>query len=308
MSRLIWFVLLATSRTWNVSRFEFSRVLIAESYLIKLLNPVKPPLPGWCQSLIAFIFQDRRQFLSHRYFHQGSFEMGESSDLLDLINYSDYRLGHSLDSSDGSQPYPSPGSLSQLDRLAALGTMGPAGSITSSVYINPFHPPPSRSSQDSLASPRRRVKMSARSTSNELPEWAGGSGDLRDLRDLRDHKQRKPRTSQVSHSPESALSSFLSIYLFFILQLRSLSAARSGSLSLVDCNSFTDSPARESSFIETRNRNNRRSPAMPGRIVGALNQGLASLGEKIGNNKHQPPAINLITSQHYISGLILTRD
>ena len=57
--------------------------------------------------------------------------MGESSDLLDLINYSDYRLGHSLDSSDGSQgqPYPSPGSLCGLDRLAALGTMGPAAGL-----------------------------------------------------------------------------------------------------------------------------------------------------------------------------------
>ena len=152
------------------------------------------------QSLIVLLFQDRRQFLSQRNFHQDSFEMADSSDLLDLINYSDYglasRLGYSLDSSDGSQcpPYPSPGSLCGLDRLAALGTMGPAGSITSSVYINPFQPQPSGSSQDSLASPRRRVKMSARSRSNELSEWGGGGGGSGDLRD---HKQRKPRTSQV---------------------------------------------------------------------------------------------------------------
>ena len=123
------------------------------------------------------IFQDRRpQFQSHR-------------ELVDLINYTDYglglaSLGHSLDSSEPS--YPSPGSLSGLDRLAALGTMGPAGSITSSVYINPFHPAPS------LASPRRRLNMSARSRSHELSDWTGGSGDLRD------YKQRKPRTSQVS--------------------------------------------------------------------------------------------------------------
>ena len=45
-----------------------------------------------------------------------------STNLLDLINYSDYglgSLGHSLDSSEGSQgqPYPSPGSLCGLDRL-----------------------------------------------------------------------------------------------------------------------------------------------------------------------------------------------
>ena len=129
------------------------------------------------QCLTVLIFQDRRpQFQSHR-------------ELVDLINYTDYglglaSLGHSLDSSEPS--YPSPGSLSGLDRLAALGTMGPAGSITSSVYINPFHPAPS------LASPRRRLNMSARSRSHELSDWAGGSGDLRD------YKQRKPRTSQVS--------------------------------------------------------------------------------------------------------------
>merc|ERR550539_1851833 len=105
---------------------------------------------------------DRSQLRSssQRYFHQGSFEMSEgsttaSTNLLDLINYSDYglgSLGHSLDSSEGSrgQPYPSPGSLCGLDRLAALGTMGPAGSITSSVYINPFQPAhPVRESQDS---------------------------------------------------------------------------------------------------------------------------------------------------------------
>lgn len=209
--------------------------------------------------------KDRHQLQSHRYFHQGSVE-------LDLINYSDYglgglgSLGHSLDFSDGSQgqPYPSPGSLCGLDRLAALGSMGPAGSITSSVYINPFQPAhPVRASQDSLASPRRRVKMSARSRSHELSEWGGGKGGSGGSGDLRDHKQRKPRTSQ----------------------LRSLAGAQSGSVSSVDCNSCTDSPARESSFIETRNRNNRRSPALPGRIVGALNQGIASLGEKIVQEK-----------------------
>ena len=140
------------------------------------------------------IFQEGRQLelLCHG-------ELGDSSYLLDLINYSDYglaslpSLGHSLDSSDGSQcqPYPNPGSLTGLERLAALGTMGPAGSITSQLYINPFQPQPVRSSQDSLTSPRRRVKMSARSRSNELSDWSGGSGDLRD------HKPRKPRTSQV---------------------------------------------------------------------------------------------------------------
>lgn len=83
---------------------------------------------------------------------------------------------------------------------------------------------------------------------------------------------------------ESSVQPLPLLFIFLSLQLRSLAGARSGSVSLVDCNSFTDSPARESSFIETRNRNNRRSPAMPGRIVGALNQGIASLGEKIGKN------------------------
>ena len=76
---------------------------------------------------------------------------------MDLINYSDYGLGQagsagcvgSLDSSDMSQPsYPTQGSLFGLERVA-LETMGPAGSITNSVYINPFQP---RNSQESVSS------------------------------------------------------------------------------------------------------------------------------------------------------------
>ena len=52
---------------------------------------------------------------------------------------------------------------------------------------------------------------------------------------------------------------------------------------------------------------------MPGRIVGALNQGIASLGEKIGNNTNTTSylysyCINQITSQFHISIVILTRD
>ena len=35
---------------------------------------------------------------------------------------------------------------------------------------------------------------------------------------------------------------------------------------------------------------------MPGRIVGALNQGIASLGEKIGNNKH--PLLSTLLTSH----------
>ena len=53
-------------------------------------------------------------------------------------------------------------------------------------------------------------------------------------------------------------------------------------MSLVDSNTCHDSPPSESSFIETQRRSQKRSASHAERIVGALNQGIASLGEKIG--------------------------
>jgi len=66
-------------------------------------------------------------------------------------------------------------------------------------------------------------------------------------------------------------------------QLRN--AAWSGSVSLVDSNTCHDSPPSESSFIETQRRSQKRSASHAERIVGALNQGIASLGEKIVQEK-----------------------
>ena len=61
-------------------------------------------------------------------------------------------------------------------------------------------------------------------------------------------------------------------------------------MSLVDSNSPHDSPHHsESSFIETQNRKQKSSLALSGRIVGALNQGMTSLGEKIG--KYTPEEV-----------------
>ena len=119
-------------------------------------------------TLTLLLFQDRKKFISHREFHQGSFDIADSSNLLDIINDSDYGLG--LGSLDSSDMFPTQGSLCGLERLA-LETMGPAGSMsnmTNSVYINPFPP---RHSQESLALRDRHQTVSRPRTSQ-----VGGAG------------------------------------------------------------------------------------------------------------------------------------
>ena len=90
------------------------------------------------------------------------------------------------------------GSLYTLELLAARGTMQPNGSISNSVYVNPFDPGPKKKSQISTPRHRRNLRMSSRSRSNDLSNLSlvskGTSMDNLEL----NNKLRKSRKNQVN--------------------------------------------------------------------------------------------------------------
>lgn len=149
----------------------------------------------------------------------------------------------SLDSSD--LILASQGSLAGLELLAMRGSMRPNGSISNSVYVNPFNPSP----RNARGHKKHRQKLASRSRSNDLGSDLdfGSSVDNLELH----HRFRKSRQQQLETLP------------------------RSDSMTLGDT-------SRESSNNHNRHRLKKSSQKS---IVGALNQGLVSLGEKLVQEK-----------------------
>lgn len=147
----------------------------------------------------------------------------------------------SLDSSD--LILASQGSLAGLELLAMRGSMRPNGSISNSVYVNPFNP---LSRNTSRGHKKHRQKLASRSRSNDLGSDLefGSSVDNLELH----HRFRKSRQHQLESLP------------------------RSDSMTLGD-------RSQESSNNQNKQRLKKSSQKS---IVGALNQGLVSLGEKLG--------------------------
>ena len=143
-------------------------------------------------------FQDCKNLVSHPSFHGGSIETTDSNNIIELNNFSEFGpkavsgyYGSQESSELGlglwSHAYPSQGSLAGLELLAMQGSMGPAGSINNSVYVNPFDP-----GRDGR---RRRGVASRRSRSTELAELETADREV-DMED-RQPKHRRARLLQV---------------------------------------------------------------------------------------------------------------
>lgn len=126
-------------------------------------------------------FQDGKKLLSHPSFRQCSLDNDWEAGLGGL---------GSLDSSD--LILASQGSLAGLELLAMRGSMRPNGSISNSVYVNPFNP---LSRNTSRGHKKHRQKLASRSRSNDLGSDLefGSSVDNLELH----HRFRKSRQHQV---------------------------------------------------------------------------------------------------------------
>ena len=125
-------------------------------------------------------FQDCKKLLSHPSFRQCSLDNDWEAGLGGL---------GSLDSSD--LILASQGSLAGLELLAMRGSMRPNGSISNSVYVNPFNPSP----RNARGHKKHRQKLASRSRSNDLGSDLdfGSSVDNLELH----NRFRKSRQQQV---------------------------------------------------------------------------------------------------------------
>ena len=129
-------------------------------------------------------FQDCKKLLSHPSFRQCSLDNDWEAGLGGL---------GSLDSSD--LILASQGSLAGLELLAMRGSMRPNGSISNSVYVNPFNPSP----RNARGHNKHRQNLASRSRSNDLGSDLdfGSSVDNLELH----HRFRKSRQQQVYSYP-----------------------------------------------------------------------------------------------------------
>ena len=141
--------------------------------------------------------------------------------------------------------------------------MRPNGSISNSVYVNPFNPSP----RSNRGHKKHQQKLASRSRSNDLGSDLefGSSLDNLELH----HRFKKSRQHKVGLIYQQKFSNSLQRFYF---QLETL--PRSDSMTL-------DDRSQESSNIQNRQRL-RKSSQKSNNFVGALNQGLVSLGEKLG--------------------------
>ena len=203
----------------------------------------------------------------------------------------------SLDSSDtflscNTHPFPSQGSLAGLEELAAVGSMAANGSMptvnipgfnsATGVYINPFDPPSRKSrrshhrqqlAQSPKGSPHRRVRIVGRSASsdNELDAQEGETPE-----EIAP-KHKRTRVSQVGSFEQS----------IFKLQIKKKKIKlfqKAGSKPKPRFE-LGDAEAGESGHDNEESK--RRPSYMPTRgLAAVLNQGLASLGNKLGRKPH----------------------
>ena len=132
-------------------------------------------------------FQDCKKLLSHPSFRQCSldhdWEAGLGPEGLGSFDSSDLILA-------------SQGSLAGLELLAMRGSMRPNGSISNSVYVNPFNPSP----RTNRSHKKHQKKLASRSRSNDLGSDLefGSSLDNLELH----HRFRKSRQHKVVLSTE----------------------------------------------------------------------------------------------------------
>lgn len=174
----------------------------------------------------------------------------------------------------GTHPFPSQGSLAGLELLAAQGSMGPNGSINNSVYVNPFDPSREgrgfgegggeRNSKKAVTlsprgSPQRRVRIAARSRSSDLADL-----DLMDREMFMVDVGPKYQRARISQGGQGPRGGFVG--------------------------GLTEGGAR---------RGPRRQATMSTKIAAALNQGISSLGGKLGTTKDgssPPPPVQSVSA------------